>query len=94
MILPLAKQDINEAAMWYNAKQKGLGTRFTQRIRNKVHSICRYPKATAIRYDSTRTSILDIFPYMIHYTINESQKTVIISAVFHTSLNPEMWGNR
>lgn len=70
--------------MWYNDKQRRLGKRFTQEIRNKVRSIRRSPKATAIRYDSTRTAILDIFPYMIHYTIDESQKAIIISAVFQS----------
>jgi hypothetical protein len=29
IMLPLAKQDIKEAALWYNKKQKGLGKRFT-----------------------------------------------------------------
>ena len=94
MILPLAKQDIKEGAIWYNNKQKGLGKRFIQKIRVKVHSICRHPGSSAIRYDNTRTAILDVFPYMIHYTINESQKIVIISAVFHTSLDPDKWHDR
>jgi hypothetical protein len=31
-ILPLAKEDIREAALWYNAQQKGLGKKFTSEI--------------------------------------------------------------
>jgi len=93
-ILPLAKQDIQEAALWYNNKQKGLGKEFTQKIRLRVRSICKHPRASAIRYDNTRTAILDVFPYMIHYTVDEAQKAIIISAVFHTSLNPGRWKNR
>lgn len=94
IILPLAKKDIKEAADWYNAKQKGLGKRFIQKIRLRVHSICKHPKASAIRYDNTRNAILDVFPYMIHYTVDELQKIIIISAVFHTSLNPDKWKDR
>ena len=94
VILPLAKKDIKEAAAWYNDKQKGLGKRFTHKIRLRVHSICKHPKAGAIRYDDTRTAILDVFPYMIHYIIDELQKTIIISAVFHMSLNPDKWEDR
>lgn len=94
IILPLAKQDIKEAAIWYNSKQKDLGKKFTQKIRLKVNLICKFPGAFPIRYDNTRTTVLDTFPYMIHYSIVESEKTIIISAVFHTSLDPEKWKNR
>lgn len=31
---------------------------------------------------------------MIHFTINEVDKIVIVRAVFHTSLNPEKWTER
>lgn len=70
--MPLAKQDIKEAAIWYNSKQKDLGKKFTQKIRLKVNFICKHPGAFAIRYENTRTTVLDTFPYMIHYAIDES----------------------
>jgi plasmid stabilization system protein ParE len=31
---------------------------------------------------------------MIHYTIDEKDKTIIVLAVLHTSRNPELWKNR
>jgi hypothetical protein len=37
IILPLAKEDVREAAQWYNKQQKGLGKRFTTEVREKVH---------------------------------------------------------
>ena len=94
IILPLAKADIREAALWYNEKQKGLGKRFTAEVREKVHFIKQNPKASNVRYDGVRTAVLNVFPFMIHYTINESNKTVIVSAVFHTSRNPDFWNKR
>ena len=94
IILPLAKQDISEAANWYNSKQKGLGKRFTQEVRSKVLLISQNPKISAIRYDDVPTAVLDVFPFMIHYTVDDQNKTVIISAVFHTSLNPDRWKER
>jgi hypothetical protein len=33
VILPLAKEDIQEAAKWYNKRQNGLGKRFTTEVR-------------------------------------------------------------
>ena len=94
IILPLAKQDISEAANWYKSKQKGLGKRFTQEVRSKVLFIRQNPKISAVRYDDVRTAVLDVFPFMIHYTVDDQNKTVIISAVFHTSLNPDRWKER
>lgn len=91
IILPLAKQDIKEAADWYNLKQNRLGKRFTTHIRHKIELLKQEPHATTIRYDEIRTAVLDIFPFMIHYTINDPQKTIIITAVLHTSRNPEIW---
>ncbi len=94
LLLPLAKQDVKKAAIWYNAKQKGLGRRFTKAVRDKVLYICQNPKAAPLRYDDIHCVVLNIFPFMIHYTVDDKQKIVIISAVFHTSLNPDVWRGR
>jgi len=51
IILPLAKEDIQEAALWYNKQQKGLGKRFTTEVREKVHFIRQNPKTSHVRYN-------------------------------------------
>jgi plasmid stabilization system protein ParE len=94
IILPLAKQDILEAALWYNARGFGLGKRFTEEVREKVQYICQNPQICFIRYDDVRVTVLNVFPYMIHYTIDESNKRVIISAVLHTSRDQKLWKSR
>ncbi len=94
IILPLAKEDIREAAKWYNKQQKGLGKRFTAEVREKVQFIRQNPEASNMRYKNVRTAILNVFPFMIHYTIDEKDETIIVSAVLHTSRNPELWKNR
>ncbi len=91
VILQLAKLDISKAATWYNSKQKGLGKRFTNEVRAKVLFIRENPMSCAIRYDEIRCAVLDVFPFMVHYTIDEVNKTIIVVAIFHTSLNPERW---
>ena len=94
IILALAKEDIREAARWYNKQQNGLGKKFTAEVREKVHFIRQNPEASNIRYDGVRTAVLNVFPFMVHYTIDEKNKTIIIAAVLHTSRNPELWKNR
>jgi len=94
IILPLAKEDIREAAKWYNKKSQGLGKRFTSEVREKVRFIKQNPTASNVRYDNVRTAVLDIFPHMVHYIVNEANKTVVVSAVLHTSRDPELWNTR
>lgn len=94
IILPLAKEDIRDAAYWYNDKQKGLGKRFTREVRSALLHIRQHPKAIAIRYDDVRCAVLDIFPFMIHFSVDEQRETIIILAVFHTSLHPDRWKKR
>lgn len=62
-----------------------MGKRFIQEVRNKVLLIRKNPKIYSVRYDAVQTAVLDVFPFMIHYTVDNQKKTVIIVAVFHTS---------
>ncbi|MFO7867863.1 MAG: type II toxin-antitoxin system RelE/ParE family toxin [Bacteroidales bacterium] len=94
IILPLAKEDIREAALWYNMQSAGLGKRFTAEVRKKVLFIKQNPKASVVRYDDVRTAVLNIFPFMIHYIIDEANKTIVIISVFHTSREPKIWKKR
>lgn len=52
------------------------------------------PRAYRIRYNNVHTAIIDVFPFMIHFTIEEEERNVLISAVLHTSLNPDKWITR
>lgn len=72
VLLPLAKQDISEAVHWYNSKEKGLGLRFIENIISQVSIIKKSPKIFPIRYNNIRTSVLNDFPFMIHYTIDST----------------------
>ena len=85
IILSSAVNDIKEAALWYNKKKEGLGKKFTAVIREKIHFIRKNPGACRIRYDNIRTAVLKVYPFMIHYYIDEINKRVVIIAVLHTS---------
>lgn len=94
ILLPLAREDIREAAKWYNRRKKGLGKRFTAQVREKMRLIRRHPKSAPIRYEAVRTAVLDQFPFMIHYTVDETKQTIVVAAVLHTSRDPEEWKRR
>ncbi len=94
LIHPLAKEDIREAATWYDKQQKELGKRFTTEVRDAVYFIKQNPKASNVRYSDVRTAVLNIFPFMVHFKVEEESQTIIILAVLHTSRNPEIWKKR
>ncbi len=94
ILLPIAKQDIKEAAIWYNEQQPGLGKRFTAHLRKKVHYVRQNPNTIAIRYDNVRTVLLDIFPYMIHFIVDDDEKVITVLAVLHTARDNKIWTER
>jgi plasmid stabilization system protein ParE len=94
IILPSAKEDIRDAAIWYNEQKKGLGKRFIREVREVDNYIRQNPKICSIRYEKIRTAVLSIFPFMVHYVIDEEDKTILIISVLHTSWNPKIWKER
>jgi plasmid stabilization system protein ParE len=94
VILPSAKEDIQNAAKWYNKRSTGLGRRFSSEVRLVTKQIQENPNTFNIRYKDIRTAVLKNFPFMIHYLIDEKNENIVILAVFHTSLNPIKWFER
>jgi plasmid stabilization system protein ParE len=89
-IEPEALNDIQEAVYWYNEKQKGLGKRFFSEVKKKIVFLRKNP-FYAIRYDNIRCVLVEKFPYLIHYYINENEKLIVIISIFHSSRNPNLW---
>jgi hypothetical protein len=57
VILPLAKEDLKEAKVWYENKLKGLGKRFLSEVEKKINYIRNNPLASNIRYDDIHTTL-------------------------------------
>jgi len=93
-ISELAQLDIKEAVAWYNKEQQGLGKRFSMHVRQKIKSVCRNPYGYRLGYKHVRLAVVDIFPYMIHYTIEKDRGIIHIIAVISTHRNPKNWENR
>jgi hypothetical protein len=49
VILPLAKEDIRDAARWYNKQSQGLGKRFTAEVRDSIQFMKQNPTACNIQ---------------------------------------------
>lgn len=89
-----AENDIREAFLWYEDQKDSLGIRFEEHVSKAVNSIQSNPLKTQIRYSNIRIFFLKKFPYGIHFRVGETEKSILIVAVFHTSRDSEKWKNR
>lgn len=82
------KLDIKEAKDWYRLQVKGLEKRFAQDIKAAILRLKDRPTVHAIRYKNIRIAHPDVFPYAIHFYIDELSQTIVITAIVHNSRNP------
>lgn len=85
---PEALMDLKEAKKWYNLQQKGLGKRLVEDVKNVTAAIKNNPYHASDKYDFVRMASCKIFPYALHYVIDEEQLLVRVTAIFHFSRNP------
>ncbi len=81
-ITPEAEKDVLDAKEWYkNTKVKGLAKRFTEDIKRAIRRASQNPYAFAIRYDNIRLALPDVFPYPIHFYVDEPNGSIIIVGI-------------
>ena len=77
------KKDIIQAKSWYKEQQEGLQIRFSSEIKEAIIVILKNPTIYSIRYKNIRIAHPKIFPYNIHFYIDESSSTVVVTAIIH-----------
>ena len=82
-----AKADIQQAIDYYDSQQTGLGEKFLIAIDKHFSSIGRNP-FFQIRYSNVRCLPVQKFPFLIHFILDEKEKSAYIISVFHTSQHP------
>jgi plasmid stabilization system protein ParE len=85
-----ALQDAQEAIDYYEEQQAGLGGRFEKELNQQITLLEKNP-FFRIRYDQIRCLPLKKFPFMLHFTIDESEKIIAVIAIFHTAQHPKKW---
>jgi len=88
-VRPEAQININEAAVWYEQRETGLGQRFVDEIRQSLKSISMLPLRFPVIENGVRRLLLSRFPYAVYFLV-ESDRVVII-AVLHQHRAPETW---
>lgn len=92
-IEPEAYQDIQAGIDWYDSQQVGLGRKFYAEVSSSFESLRKNP-FYQVRYDNVRCLPVNRYPYMIHFTLDEKENTIIVRAVLSTYQNPDIWKDR
>ena len=80
--------ETDEARRWYNKQQHGLGKKFVTDVRDVIKDIKANPFFASAKFETIRTAACKIFPYTVHYEIDEKDNFVRIVSVFHISRRP------
>ena len=85
-----ARRELLDAWIWYEERQAGLGDRFENEVYKHLKKIEQHPYRYPERKQFFRETKIKIFPYLVIYRIDENEKVILISSIFHTSRNPEV----
>ena len=84
-----AEAEINQAKEWYRGQSPRAALRFSDAIDHALETIGFNPEQYQIVYRETRRVLLDDYPYVLFYTMTETQVKVV--ACFHTARDPSLW---
>lgn len=91
---PIARLDMIESAIWYNKQQHGLGRRYYNSVQQTIKSIKSNPYKYHLRHKALRMALVNKFPFMVMFLVDENKKQIAVTAVLHTSRNPTIWNER
>ena len=91
---PEAKEELADAAVWYERRRAGLGQEFRSAVRSAARIVGENPNAWSVsEYESSvRVFTLRRFPFLLPYTVEA--KSVVILAVAHAKRRPGYWRSR
>ena len=78
---PEAREDLDTAAHWYEAQEKGLGRQFLAEVRMVFQRIRANPDTYPVTYRGTRRALIRRFPYGVIYLQLPQQDCIVVLAV-------------
>jgi hypothetical protein len=86
--------DIQEAKIWYKSQKEGLEVEFSLEIINAIEKVLKMPSSYALRYKNVRIAHPKIFPFNIHFYIDEINNIVVFTAIVNNKRNSQYVMNR
>ena len=94
LYLDEVENDLFEAKQWYAEKQTGLDMRFASAVKDTLSNIVRMPTLYAIRYRNVRIAHTKVFPYNVHFYIDEDNEQIVIIGIVHNKRNDALFLDR
>jgi len=94
LYLDEVENDIAVAKQWYAEQQKDLDVRFAAAVKETLSSILKMPSAYAVRYRNVRIAHTKIFPYNVHFYMDETKTQVVIIGIVHNKRNNALFLDR
>lgn len=91
-VRPKAQRQIRAAALWYEARQRGLGVRFLDEIDRLLDRIAGTPAQFPLLSEDIRRGFAHTFPFGAYFVIIDN--AVVILAVLHMRRRPRDWKRR
>lgn len=88
----VAADEAREARSYYESEKPGLGDEFVDELRACLARIEAHPLAWPITGAPVRRTVINRFPYLVHYVVEEDD--VIVLGVFHARRAPVSWRAR
>jgi len=86
---PEAREDLRDAATWYEGRDDGLGSDFIDEFISRIEE---HPESYQRVDDQTKRALLHRFPYAIFYIIESTHIEVL--SVLRCSRDPDVWRSR
>ena len=87
-----AETDIAGAALWYEARARGLGADFLRAVDVALAEVERMPERFPIVHRDCRRALLRRFPFAVYYVF--ASETISVVACMHAHRDPQAWGRR
>lgn len=87
-----ARAEFDAAALWYEARQPGLGTQFVSEIDRAVELAATQPERFPLKHKQIRCVIVRRFPYSVFF--RPETHRIVVLAVFHARRDPMIWQTR
>jgi len=94
LYLDEVEDDIAVAKRWYAEQQTDLDLRFAAAVKDTLSSILKMPSAYAVRYRNIRIAHTKVFPYNVHFYIDEAKNQVVIIGVVHNKRHNSLFIDR
>ncbi len=88
LIRPAAAADIDEAFLWYERQQAGLGDEFLTAVQSALENIAAHPTRYPVVHRETRRVLVQRFPYGIFYRVYGE---VVVVVCMHGRRDPGRW---